>query len=143
VLPDGRLALGSWTIRLWDLNTGAETDRLEGHSDSVTALWVLPDGRLASGSDDHTIRLWDLNSGAETARLEGHSGRVRALCLLPDGRLASSSDDHTIRLWDLNTAAETTNLETDAPINCLTALSVARLVAGDNLGRLHWLEVVD
>ncbi len=70
---------------------GAETARLEGHSDWVAALCLLPDGRLASGADDNTIRLWDVAAGAETARLDGHSGGVAALCLLPDGRLASGA----------------------------------------------------
>ena len=61
MLPDGRLASGSAdnTIRLWDVKTGEETARLEGHGGWVNALAVLPDGRLASGSDDSTIRLWD------------------------------------------------------------------------------------
>jgi WD40 repeat protein len=144
VLPDGRLAAGSVdrTIRLWDVTTGAETARLEGHSGRVRALCVLPRGRLASGSDDDTIRLWDVTTGAEAARLEGHSGRVRALCVLPDGRLASGSDDDTIRLWDVTTGAEAARLEADAPLICLTARADLHLVAGDTLGRLHWLEVV-
>ena len=82
---------------------GAETARLEGHTDWVQALCLLPDGRLASGSKDNTIRLWDVATGAETARLEGHTNGVQALCLLPDGRLASGSWDNTIRLWDVAT----------------------------------------
>jgi WD40 repeat protein len=66
-----------------------------------------------------------------------------ALCVLPDGRRASGSRDNTIRLWDVNTGAETASLETDGPITCVAALPVARLIAGDSLGRLHWLKIVD
>jgi hypothetical protein len=44
---------------------------------------------------------------------------------------------------DPSTGAETANLETDAPINSIIALPAACLVAGDAIGRLYWLEVVD
>ena len=113
LLPDGRLASGSWdmTIRLWDTASGQETARLEGHTDSIYALALLPDGRLASGSSDKTIRLWDAGSGQETARLEGHTSGIFALALLPDGRLASGSWDLTIRLWDVASGQETARLE--------------------------------
>jgi WD40 repeat protein len=83
--------------------------------------------------------------GAETARLEGHASGVDALCQLADGRLASGSGDHTIRLWDVHTGAcrEITRLEVDAPVVDLSALlEGGGLVAGDQLGRLHWLEIV-
>ncbi|MEX0867799.1 MAG: WD40 repeat domain-containing protein, partial [Pirellulales bacterium] len=58
-------------IRLWDLSTGDETDRLYGHKGSVGALAYDPGRqRLASGSFDTTIRLWNLNPdrGDETVR---------------------------------------------------------------------------
>jgi WD40 repeat protein len=56
---------------------------------------------------------------------------------------ASGAWGTTIRLWDLNTGAETARLETDALYSCMSAMSAGRVVGGDNLGRLHWLEVVD
>ena len=110
---------------------------------NLAARSAARDGRLASGSSDKTIRLWDVAAGAEIARLEGHSGWVAALCMLSDGRLASGSGDKTIRLWDVTAGAETARLETDAPIHCVLALPTIRLVAGDAIGRLHWLEIVD
>jgi WD40 repeat protein len=147
VLPDGRLASGSAdnTIRLWNVKTGAESARLKGEHywESVNALCVLADGRLASGSSAHPIRLWDVTTGAETGRLEGHSGGVQALCLLPDGRLASGAYDNTIRLWDIEAGCEIAHLEVDAPVRCLAPLPDRRLVASDQLGRLHWLDIVD
>ena len=85
----GRAArLGLWTGR-----SGCGTRRpaprppASRGTPAVSALCLLPDGRLASGSVDKTIRLWDVATGAETARLEGHAGSVTALCLL-HGRAA-------------------------------------------------------
>ena len=38
------------------------------------SLAVLPDGRLASGSEDETIRVWDLGRGTCVRVLKGHEG---------------------------------------------------------------------
>jgi WD40 repeat protein len=73
---------------LWDAKTGAETARLEGHSEYVAELCVLPDGRLASGSDDHTIRLWDLSTCVETVRLETDAP-IHSLIAPPSGGLVA------------------------------------------------------
>ncbi len=60
-----------------------------------------------------------------------------------DGRLASVSCDKTVRLWATKAGAEHTRLEVDAAVECLIALPDGRFVAGDQIGRLHWLEILD
>jgi len=46
------------SVRVWSATDGTcEVARL-GHTDEVTQLAVLPDGRLVSGSDDGTVRVW-------------------------------------------------------------------------------------
>jgi WD40 repeat protein len=69
-----RLAAGNYygQIFVWDLPEKKDAPapppvrRLDGHSNTITALAATPDGRrLISTSYDHTVRVWDLNAAAE------------------------------------------------------------------------------
>ncbi|KAK8843940.1 hypothetical protein IAR55_006732 [Kwoniella newhampshirensis] len=59
------LFTGSWdkTIRVWHADSGELLHTLEGHTDFVKSLTVLPTSppRLLSTSSDRTCRLWDLS----------------------------------------------------------------------------------
>jgi WD40 repeat protein len=86
--PDGKLlavAVMAPDIGLWDLPTGKEVGRLEGHAAGVWALAFAPDGKtLASGSWDQTVRLWDVDTRRVRAVLTG-TPAVMSLAFSPDG----------------------------------------------------------
>ncbi|MFM5940070.1 MAG: WD40 repeat domain-containing protein [Dolichospermum sp.] len=59
------------------LEISEERLTLKGHSDSVTAIAITPDGKtLISGSDDNTIKVWDFKTGTEKFTLLDHSDLV-------------------------------------------------------------------
>jgi WD40 repeat protein len=93
-------------IKVWDAGTGIERGTLPGHADFIESLAFGPDGRLASGSRDHTIRIWDVNTLRPLRTLFGHGDLVTAVAFSGDGRLASGSDDRTVRIWDLTVGEE-------------------------------------
>jgi serine/threonine protein kinase/WD40 repeat protein len=113
--PDGKklaTAAGYYeqAIRLWDVESGKETGRLEGHSGWVGGLVFSPDGRkLFSASADRTIRIWDTGKppqSAVTRILRGHDDEVYRAALLPDGQtLVSCSNDGTVYAWDADSDA--------------------------------------
>ena len=70
-------------------------------SAGVTALAVLPEGRIASGSTYGTIMIWDVESGDDIATLRGDYNPVRALLVLPDEKLASIHGSRNINIWNL------------------------------------------
>jgi WD40 repeat protein/tetratricopeptide (TPR) repeat protein len=113
--PDSKLlasASRDKTVKLWDLQTGHETQTFQ-HTDWVNSVRFSPNGkRLASAGDDHTIKVWDVETGQEVRTLQGHVDRITSLVFSPDGtRLASASFDHTLKVWDLHTGTEVLTLK--------------------------------
>lgn len=97
------------TLVVYDLNTGRETHRLRGHSDTIQAVAASGDGRRAvSGGKDRSVRVWDLEHGSMTFRFTRHTDTITGLALSPDGKFVlSASRDGTLRLWEATTGRET------------------------------------
>ena len=104
------------TIRLWDLATGDEVRRFDGHANWVNSVAVSPDGsRILSGGGGHieedgqwtagsdaSIRFWDLRSGEEIRRFSIQDAPVRSVAFSPDGGFAlSGGDNGVVRVWRL------------------------------------------
>ena len=89
-----------WTTRRASPGLVLELGR---HYRGVTAVGVLPDGRVASGGDDGQVLVWDpADPGAGRVELGRHPGSVRAVGVLPDGRVVSGggSGDGRVLVWD-------------------------------------------
>jgi WD40 repeat protein len=67
--PDGKLLASSDsnTIHLWEVATGKEVNKFQGHRGDVRFLAFSDNGRrLASASIDSTVLLWDLPLGVRS-----------------------------------------------------------------------------
>ena len=76
---------------------------LQGHTNSVISVAILPDGNAISASWDNTLKVWDLKSGQCVMTLKGHTQSVMSVAALPDDTAISASYDNTLKVWDLKT----------------------------------------
>jgi WD40 repeat protein len=147
ITPNGHCAISAsddCTLKVWEIESGKELHTLKGHEDRVWALAVTPDGKkVVSASWDSTLKVWDLTSGRELHTLKGHRGQVIAVSVTYDGLKAiSASSDRTLKIWDLEEGRIIAGFSSDSTLlTCTVAADNATLVAGDILGRVHFLRL--
>ena len=87
---------------------------LRGHTNTVSTVIELRNGKLATGSYDNTIRIWDLEKSVGDDGfcrvLEGHDDTVCSVIELRNGKLATGSEDTTIRIWGATIDNEETEI---------------------------------
>jgi RNA polymerase sigma factor (sigma-70 family) len=113
VSEDGQMAATAGVnsrLILWDLPTGKERLRLQGHRGAVTSVKFLPGGKLLASAGcerDQTVRLWDLATGKEVQLLKADpEGLLFSLAVSPDGKLLAAGDFQDVwgvPVWDLAT----------------------------------------
>jgi WD40 repeat protein len=122
--PDGNYALvgsgdafgGTETrsLVLWDLETGEEIRRFEGHRFVLRSVVISPDGRTAlAGSQSQTLGdegeliLWDLETGEQIRRFDT-TDDITSIAFSADGSLALTGSAYfaNAALWDVASGQE-------------------------------------
>lgn len=87
-------------VRVWELETGKDTEPVHSLNMAVKAVVFNPDGnQLATAGGDKVVRVWDLDTGKQLAALPSQ-GRVEVVAFSPDGKsLAVGSKAGIVRIW--------------------------------------------
>jgi WD40 repeat protein len=120
------------SVKVWDAKTGKLVATLEGHTDAVTYLAWIKDGKtLISGSYDCSIRTWDTTKWQQTAVLVELTDWVIAIAISPNDRiLASVSFDNTARLWNLDNGRPISSpIQHAGQVNCVSFSAGGKLLA--------------
>lgn len=90
----------------------------------------MPNGCLASCSDDKSIKIWQLSDFTLVRTLKGHSQAVSCMAALRNGNLVSYSSDQQIKLWNTNDGSCIETVNHQDTINDFVQLKNGQLVSG-------------
>ena len=125
IASDGKTLISSsydCTLKLWDLETGANLGTITGHRDAILALTTSQNGQVVSASVDGIVKLWYPNQAWKSKTLIAHQkAKVSiAVAFSPDGQMiATGSDDQTVKLWESQSQALVQTLTHPRGINAV------------------------
>jgi WD40 repeat protein len=94
-----------YPIQIWDrepFSLRPIGNWIAGHSDQITAMQVLPDGRtLVSGGQDCMLRFWHIEGRIALGAIKAFPDWIRSIAVSPDGSLVATggSEDRLLRVW--------------------------------------------
>lgn len=107
------------SLRVWDLETGAELFQLNAGDEierNIASLAVSPNSRwivtihganLAGGEIGKNIKIWDAQSLQTVAHFQHHPRKRPTACAFsPDGLSFVTVGDKSLRVWDVRTGAQ-------------------------------------
>jgi WD40 repeat protein len=126
ISPDGKRYLAGGNdkiIYLYDLETGKELVKLQGHEDKCSGLFS-PDGKqVLTYGPDKTLCLWDPDSGKLLHKLAGHTAACSGVFSPDSKQVLSCSSDKTVRLWNATTGEAVRTFEGPAAeVTCASFL---------------------
>jgi len=142
---DGRRAVSGASdraVKVWDLESGTEVRTVEGNVGEVSTVAVTADGRrIVWVTHEGTLKVWDTDAGVEVRTLATRMGGVNVVAVTADGRRAvSGAEDGTLKIWEVESGRILVTFAADGPLRCCAITPDAmRIVAGDDLGSLHFL----
>lgn len=116
LLPDNRRILASsWDTNayLFDLQTGKQLHRYQGHSANVNCVAVSSDGRraLTGGQSDKTLRLWDVETAKPLANVARFNQAVHRVAFLPGDRQALAGAGDVVHIMDIDARKDVRSFE--------------------------------
>jgi WD40 repeat protein len=141
---EDEILLGSTNnaISRHDLERGKSLRVYDGHRGRVNGLVVLPDGRFVSCSADRHLCVWERDNSQPLQRIYAHDGFINELAWLRGSLVVSVGFDNRVRVWDINAGALLATYTADGALNCVTVReSDGLIMAGDSMGRVHWLRL--
>ena len=94
--------------RLWNADSGVETNAFMGHKGAIYGVAYSRDGsKLVTSSQDRTARIWNTDASGNTIVLKGHKGAVYRASFSPAAeRVVTASADGSAIIWDVNAARQ-------------------------------------
>lgn len=96
-----RLAVAAaQNIHIYNASTYKKLTVFKGHTDSVLALAISPNGKfLVSGSSDKTTRLWSMESEKLVRTYKKHTGPINAVAFSAKGEKFKSGGNEHSDVW--------------------------------------------